>query len=81
MISMSVFLVCATTEYNTYGSEAVGDFVADNIDTAVSGNGDHRLQVSEINTYLFSDDCLLLVSRQPTSLVFSLSLSLSCSKG
>jgi len=35
----------------TYGSEAVGNLVADNVDTTVSGDGDDRLQVSEINTY------------------------------
>jgi len=34
----------------TYRSETVGDFVADNINTTVSGNGDNRLQVAEIDT-------------------------------
>jgi len=36
----------------TYGSEAVGNLIADNVDSTVSGNSDNRLQVSEINTYL-----------------------------
>lgn len=36
----------------TYRSEAVGDFIADNVNTTVTGDGNNRLQVSEINTYM-----------------------------